>query len=167
MTLKDLFEYISLHPEYILIYLIGLPFLAVFVGLLSHRSGDKSPYKELFMVIVYAVTIPGVFAFLLNIYFFLFESKSIMDYNIYLQILPVVSMIICLKIIRNYVSFDAIPGFDKLSGFMIIIAALIVFMWVLDRFRFLAIVRIPFYYLVILMIVLLLAINYGFKKLKK
>ena len=76
-------------------------------------------------------------------------------------------MIICLKIIRNYVSFDAIPGFDKLSGFMTIIAALMVFMWVLDRFRFLAIVRMPFYYLVILMIILLLAINYGIKKFKK
>lgn len=167
MTLKDLFDYISLHPEYILIYLIGLPFIAVFIGLLSHKSADKSPYKELFMVVVYAVTIPGVFALLLNIYFFLFENKSIMDYNIYLQILPVISMIICLKIIRNYVSFDAIPGFDKLSGFMTIIAALMVFMWVLDRFRFLAIVRMPFYYLVILMIILLLAINYGIKKFKK
>lgn len=165
MTLKDFFDYISLNPEYILYYFLGLPVLAAIIGIISHKSGSSSPYRELFMIIIYAVTIPGIFALFLNVYVFLFENRSIMDLNIHTQILPVVSMIATLLIIRRYASFDSIPGFDKISGFMMTIAAVIFLLWVLDRFRVIAFVYMPFYYLIILVVVLLIVLNYGLKKI--
>ena len=164
MTLRDFFDYISLNPDYILYYFLGLPVLAAIIGILSHKSGASSPYRELFMIVIYAVTIPGIFALFLNIYIFLFENRSIMDMNIYMQILPVVSMIATLLIIKHYVNFDAIPGFGKISGLMMMISAVIVLLWILDRFRVIAFVYMPFYYLIILVVLLLIAINYGIKK---
>ncbi|MGE5356981.1 MAG: hypothetical protein ACM3PT_12150 [Deltaproteobacteria bacterium] len=165
MTLRDFFDYISQNPEFVLYYFLGLPVLAAIIGIISHKSGETSPYRELFMVIIYAVTIPGIFALFLNVYIFLFENRSIMDLNIHTQILPVFSMIATLLIIRRFARFDAIPGFGKISGLMMMIAAVIVLLWVLDRFRIIAFVYMPFYYLIIIVVVLLIAINYGLKKI--
>jgi hypothetical protein len=164
MTLRDFFDYISQYPQYVLYYFLGLPILAAIVGMISHKSGSSSPYREIFMLIVYGVTIPGIFALFLNFYIFLFENKSILNFNIYMQILPVISMIATLYLIRRFVSFDDIPGFGKISGLMTMTAAIIILLWLLDRFHIITFVYMPFYYLIILVVVLLLVINYGLKK---
>ncbi len=116
------------------------------------------------MVIIYAVMIPGIFALFFNIYLFLFEKHSILNFDIFVQILPIVSMIITLLVIRRYVSFDKIPGFDKISGLIMVISSIIILLWFANKFRIVAFTYMPFYYLGIIFLVLLLAINLGLKK---
>ena len=101
----------------------------------------------------------------LNVYLFLFERQSVFDTNIFTQILPLLSMIITLWLVRKNVSFDDIPGFDKIGGLIMIIAALIVFMWFLEKTHILIITVVPFSYFLILFIVLLVIIRFGWKKL--
>ena len=164
MTVQELFDFVGNNPYYALYYFIAIPILAVVVGLLGDDKCDISPWKEFYMVIIYAVMIPGIFALFFNIYLFLFEKHSILNFDIFVQILPIVSMIITLLVIRRYVSFDKIPGFDKISGLIMVISSIIILLWIANKFRIVAFTYMPFYYLGIIFIVLLLAINLGLKK---
>jgi hypothetical protein len=137
------------------------------VGLLGDDKCDQSPWKEFFMVIIYAVMIPGLFALFFNLYLFLFENNSILNFDIFIQILPIVSMIITLFIINKYVKFAEIPGFDKISGLITVISGLIIFLWIIDRFRIIAFTYMPFHYFLIIFVLLIIAINWGVKKLTK
>ncbi len=167
MTVKELFDFIGNNPNYILIYFIGIPILAGITGMLGDDKCNRSPWKEFFMIIIFAVMIPGLFALFFNLYMFLFENNSILNYDIFIQILPVISMIATILIIRKYVSFNEIPGFDKISGLIIVISGLIFFLWVVDRFRIIAFTYMPIQYFLIIFILLIIAINWGLKKLLK
>jgi len=167
MTVKELFEFVGQNPNYVLIYFIGLPIIAGITGLLGDDKCDRSPWKEIFMFIIYGVMIPGIFALFFNLYLFLFERESILNFDILIQILPIVSMIITLFVIRRYVSFDRIPGFDKISGLIMVISSIIIMLWFADRFRIIAFTYMPFHYLIFIFIGLLIAINYGLRKLTR
>ncbi len=167
MTIKELFEFVSNNPNYSLIYFIGLPLIAGIIGILGNDNCNKSPWKEFFMVIIYATMIPGILALFFNLYLFLFENSSILNYNILIQILPVLSMIVTLFIIKRYISFNEIPGFDKISGLILVISSLILILWLADRFRIVAFTYMPIQYLLLLFIILIFAINWGLKKLMK
>jgi FlaA1/EpsC-like NDP-sugar epimerase len=138
---------------------------ALLASIFGRNEGAKSPWKQLYTVLVYLTCIPGIFAVTLNVYLFLFERQSVFDTNIFTQILPIFSMIITLWLVRKNVSFDDIPGFDKIGGLIMIIAALIIFMWFLEKTHILAITVVPFSYFLILFIVLLVIIRFGWKKL--
>jgi len=119
------------------------------------------------MIIIYAIMIPGLFAVFFNLYMFLFENNSILNFDIFIQILPVISMLVTLFIVKKYVNFVDIPGFSKISGLMMVISGLIIFLWIVDRFRIIAFTYMPFHYFIIIFVLLIIAINWGLKKLMK
>ena len=88
-----------------------------------------------------------------------------MQANIYTQILPIICMVLSLWLVRRNVKFEDIPGFGKLGGLMMILVALISFMWILDRMRIFAITFIPFYYFVLMFVAMLFIIRYGWKRM--
>ena len=165
MTLGEFFDLISEHPEIILCYSIALPLTAFLAGVLGKGEGDLSPWKYLYSSIIYLVCIPGIFAVTLNVYLFLFERMSIMDANIYTQILPILLMLFTLWIISRNISFELIPGFNKISGLMTILAAILSIMWILEKTRILVFTYMPFHYVLILFLILFLLITYGLKKM--
>ncbi len=165
MTVQELFSFVGENPYYVLYYFIALPIIAGIIGMLGSDKCDQSPWKELFMIVIYAVMLPGVFALFFNLYVFLFDRTSIMNFDIFFQILPVISMVITLLVVRKYVEFDAIPGFGKISGLIMVISAMILILYFVDRFRIIAITYMPFQYLILIVIALLIAMNFGIKKL--
>jgi drug/metabolite transporter (DMT)-like permease len=167
MTVQELFDFVGNNPMYILYYFIAIPILAGIVGLIGDDKCKFSPWREFFMIIIYAVMIPGIFAFFFNLYLFLFENHSILNFDILIQILPIVSMIVTLLVIKRYVRFDEIPGFDKISGLVLVISAIIMILWIADKFRIVAFTYMPFHYFIIIFLGLLIAINWGIKKLLK
>ena len=100
MTLLDFFKLLGENPSYMLGYFGLIPLTALLAGLLGSGEGHISPWKYLYSALVYLVCIPGIFAFTLNIYLFLFErsQRSILGSDIFSQILPVISMILTLFI---------------------------------------------------------------------
>ena len=115
---------------------------------------------------MYAGCIPGVFAFALNIYLFLFErGNSIFNANLLTQVLPIVSMIATLAIVRRNAPFEYIPGFGKLSSLMLMIGAVFVLMYFLNRLHLVAWVNVPVHYLLLIIGGLLLAFRFGLKSL--
>ncbi|MEM7103410.1 MAG: hypothetical protein AAF502_09795 [Bacteroidota bacterium] len=164
MTLQEFFDALSANPIILLLYFIALPLTALLVLFLGKGEGHKSPWRNVYCVLIYLACIPGVFALTLNVYLFLFERQSVMQMGIYTQVLPIISMILTLYFIRQNVSFQHIPGFDKLSSFLFIMAALIGMMWFFDRMHIIGISFIPFHFVIIGFLVLLLIIVFGIRK---
>jgi len=59
-----------------------------------------------------------MFAGVITAYTLFFSRENLMDVNMLVYFLPIVSMIVTLVLIRKSVSFDEVPGFDRLSDLM-------------------------------------------------
>ncbi|MBP6825307.1 MAG: hypothetical protein KA165_02000 [Saprospiraceae bacterium] len=164
MTLRELFDFLSQNPSIILAFFLGIPFTALLAGIFGKGEGHLSPWKYLYAILIYLVCVPGIFAAALAVYLFLFErGGSVFNVNLLTQVLPVASMILTLGIIRSSASFDYIPGFDKLSSLMLMIAAVFVLMYILDRLYLVAWVNVPVQYLLLIVAGLLLAFRFALK----
>ncbi|MEO6190810.1 MAG: hypothetical protein ABIO44_11070 [Saprospiraceae bacterium] len=165
MNLQEFFNYVHDHPSYGLYYYLGIPALIFIISWISEPESYKEPWIYLYSILVYAVCIPGIFAVTLNIYFFFWERRSIMDAELMIQFLPILSMIASLLIIRRYVSFDDIPGFDKLSGLIMIIASILTMMWVLDRTQIFAFAYMPISFVLAIIVGGIILVRFAFKKI--
>ena len=99
------------------------------------------------------------------IYDFPESLQPILQTNIYTQRLPIAVMILTLWLIRRNVPYELIPGFDRLSGLVMVTFALLGIMWVLDRTHIIAITFLPFQYVLLLFVVALVLIRVGIKKM--
>jgi hypothetical protein len=117
MTLGEFLNVCDSSSSLILFFLIALPLTALLAKVFGSGQGHISPWKYLYTILMYLACIPGIFAVTLNLYLFIFEQSSILDANLYTQILPVFSMFLTLWLIRWNVSFDEIPGFYKVIPF--------------------------------------------------
>lgn len=165
MTLGDFLSLISANPAIIIFYYIALPLTAFLAGIFGKGEGHSSPWKYLYSVLVYLACIPGIFAVSLCVYKFLFERQSVMDTNIYTEILPVFCMVLTLWLVRRNVEFSEIPGFGKLSGLILLLGALIAIMWIMEKTHILVISIMPFHYFFIAFVILLILVRLGWKKL--
>ncbi|MCB0634394.1 MAG: hypothetical protein KDD15_31895, partial [Lewinella sp.] len=155
MTLEEFFQKIADNPAYVIFYFTIIPLTAVLAGWMGKGEGHISPWKYLYSTLIYMVSVPGIFAVTLSIYFFLFERRSIMDTDVFIQILPVISMVVTLLIIRRNVRLEHIPGFDKLSGLIMMISATLAIMWFIDRTHIIVFTHIPFMYVILIFAALL------------
>lgn len=165
MTLKDFFDLLGDNPFYIIAYFSLIPFTALLVLLMGRGEGHLSPWKYLYSTLIYGVCVPAIFSVTLSVYFFLFERRSILDTDVFTQILPVVSMIATLLLISKNVPLERIPGFEKISGLMMMITAAFAFMWFLDKTRIYAFTYVKFQYVILMFIVLLIIIRFGWSRI--
>lgn len=166
MTLQEFFGYLSANPFVVLALFVGIPLTALLANVMGRGEGHLPPWNYFYAVLIYAVCIPGIFAVALAIYMFLFErGGSIFNVNLLTQVLPILSMFLTLAIVRRNAPFEHIPGFGKLSSLMVMISAVFVLMYFLDRLHLVAWVNVPVYYLLLIVVGLLLAFRFGLKKL--
>ncbi len=165
MTLKDFFEMLGQMPRIVMSYFLLIPLTALLAWIMGRGEGHLTPWKYLYSFLVFLICIPGVLSVTLDIYFFLFERRSIMDANIYTQILPILSMAVTLLLIRQNVSFDDVPGFGKIGGLITLISIVLIFMWLLDKTRIYVISYMPIQTALLLFAGLFLAARWGTKRL--
>ena len=164
MTLLEFFKLIGENPSYILTYFGLIPLTALLASIIGAGEGHISPWKYLYSLLIFAVCIPGIFALTLNVYLFLFERRSVLESDVFTQILPVASMVATLLIISRNVAFSAIPGFDKLSGLVTMITATFAFMWILDRTHIYVMSYLPFWQVIAMFFGLFLVIRFGWSR---
>lgn len=165
MTLQQFFEWVQLKPIFILYY-FGLFFLlTLLICAVAGKDLQMPPWNTFLSGIIYAVCIPGIFSITLNVYFFLFEKRSILETELLLQVLPVFMMILTLYVIKRNVDLDYIPGFDRLGNLMWIIGIIFSLMWVIDRTHLYAISFVPFYYVLLFLIGAIIFMRFSFKKM--
>ena len=165
MTLEEFFTLLGNNPILILSYFLLIPFTAFLAGILGKGEGHELPWSYLYSTLIYLVCVPGIFAITLSIYLFLFERKSIFDTNIFTQILPVLSMIATLLMIRKNVALEKIPGFGKMSALVLMITTALSFMWFIDKTRIYVFSYLPFQYVIGIFIVIMLIFRLGFSRL--
>lgn len=156
---------LSQNPAIILFYFGAIPLTAFLAGVFGKGEGHLTPWKQLYCFLSYAIAIPAIFAITLNVYLFLFEKQPIMQTNIYTQILPIIIFIVTMLLIRRNVPIELIPGYDKLSGLMMIIFPILAVMWFLDRLRIIAFTYMPFHYVIIGLVVAFILVRFGAKKM--
>ncbi|MCB0346219.1 MAG: hypothetical protein KDD66_13965, partial [Bdellovibrionales bacterium] len=86
-------------------------------------------------LLVYAACIPGILAAVLTAYSLFFLRANLLEANLLVYFLPIASMIATLCFLAKSMSFDAIPGFDRLSGLMTVIAVTFILVLALERTR--------------------------------
>ena len=165
MTLQQLFDYALANPANVLFYFALIPFAALLAGWMEREEGHLPPWNYMYSTLIYLVAVPAILSVAYTIYRWLFERNSIMDANLLLQILPVASMLLTFFIVKRNVRIDALPGFDRLGGLVLIISAAMAIMFVLDRIILVAFIRLPVHYLLIMFLVLLVVVRFGWKRL--
>jgi len=161
MTLQDVFEALADHPAWMIGFFASLPLLAWLVGRLAGEDAIYSPWNYLFAFLIYAACVPGLFALTLSVYLFLFENRSILQTDLYTQVLPIASMVVTLPVVKRQVDLDYVPGFHRLSGLLAMILAALMLMWIADRMRFIAFTYMPVQYVLLVFFGLLLLLYWG------
>jgi hypothetical protein len=119
MTIRDLIDLAGRYPMALLAAFLAPPVAAWLLGLMHPRGqGGRAPWKYFSAVLVYLVCVPGMFAVVVTAYSLFFSRENLLDADVLVSFLPIVSMVATLVFIRKNVPFDEVPGFDRLSGLM-------------------------------------------------
>lgn len=164
MTLQELFQRIGQNPDFLFFYFIMIPLTALLISIFGKNEGHLSPWKYVYSALIYLVSIPGIFAVALNIYFFLFQKGDVMQTDVYMQILPILVLVVTIWLIRRNVDLKLIPGFDTLSGLWMMLFATMTLMFFLDRTRIMVFTYLPFQYLLGIFAGLFILIYLGWRR---
>jgi hypothetical protein len=165
MTLQEFFNLLAANPTIIIFFFSAVPLTALLACVFSKEEGHLSPWKELYSILLYLASVPGIFAVMLTVYFFLFERRSIMETDVYTQILPVISMFLTIYVIKRHVDLDLIPGFDKLTNLFWMITAILMLLWLVDRTHIIGIIFLPFHIVFLLVVLLLVVVRVGWTRI--
>lgn len=122
MTIRDLTEQAGLHPWLLVGIFLTLPLVAWGLRLVHGPAGGAvAPWKYVYSILVYGACVPGLFAGVLTAYALFFRNENLLDANLLVYFLPILSMIVTLVFVHKNVGFEAVPGFDRLSGLIVTI----------------------------------------------
>jgi hypothetical protein len=123
MSTREFIELAGHHWLVLLAIFLAPPLAAWLCGWVHGRSGGgNAPWKYCYSVLVYLTCVPGTFAAVITAYTFFFTRENLLDVNPLVYFLPIVSMVATLVLIHKNVTFDLVPGFDRLEGLMVMIA---------------------------------------------
>lgn len=167
MTLQQLFDYTLANPTNVVFFFFLIPFAALLAGWMEREEGHLPPWNYLYSTLVYLVAVPAILSVAYTIYRWMFERESIMNANLLLQILPVASMLLTFFIVKKNVRIESLPGFDRLGGLVLIISGAMAIMWFMDKVRIVAFTYFPIHYLLIIFLVLLVVVRFGWKRIAR
>lgn len=138
MTTQELIQQADQHPFVLVGAFAGLPLLSFLFGH-THREGQGglAPWKYVYSLLVYLACIPGLFSAVLTGYTMFFTGESLLKVSVLVYLLPLVSMVVTLVLVRRRVDFDAVPGFDRLSGLMVMLGCSFAIALAIDKTRIL------------------------------
>ena len=136
MTTRAFIQAVDCHPAILVVAFVVLPLLGWACGRLHGKGrGGTAPWKYIYSVLVYAACVPGLFAAVLTAYALFFTRENLLDASLLVYFLPIISMVVTLVGIRKSVSFDEVPGFDRLSGLMVTIGLSFAIALAIDKTR--------------------------------
>jgi hypothetical protein len=136
MTGRELVALIGSNPLLLSIVLGIPPVVALAAGPLHGAgNGARGAWRYLYSAVIYATCIPGILAVVLTGYSLFVARENLLDVNVLTYIAPIVTMVATLVIVRRNVPFDQVPGFDRLSGLMTMIAMTFVIVLAVSKTR--------------------------------
>lgn len=124
MTIDDLLRTAGQHPWILLGYFLTPPALTWLTGRAhdTRLDGAKPPYGYVYATLIYLVSVPGMLAATLAAYGLFFLRTDLRAMPLLVHFLPIASMLGTWALMRRQVSLDDLPGFDRLSGLMLLLA---------------------------------------------
>ncbi len=166
MTIQDLLDWFSQNENLILGYFIAILIFTIFIILIINRNNSKN-LKYVISALVYAVTIPGILSVMLTLYTIFMLQQNLLEVNIIAYFIPIVAMIVTLIIINKKISMSTIPGFDRLSGLMVMIGISFFIVFVLQKTHFGVLFIGGFSQLLIVFVVLLVILKIAWARISK
>lgn len=137
MTTRELLSMVGQSPALTAAVLLAPSLLAIVLGWLHPRgAGKRSPYKYGYSLAVYVACSFGVMALVLDAYTLLFTRENLLDTNALVTVAPVVAMVMALGLVSRQVKFHELPGFGRLSGLLMMLAASFVGVFILSKTHF-------------------------------
>jgi hypothetical protein len=122
MTVRELILWLGRNPTWLVGFLAALPALGLILPLFHGKhKGNLNPWRYVYSLITYLTCLPGMLAAILIGYSLFFSRENLLDANFLVYFGPPISMLATLMLLSKQVRFDALPGFDRLSGLMILI----------------------------------------------
>lgn len=137
MTIADLIKSLDAFPFWLTPALAALPPVGVLLTHLVHprERSAAAPWRYIYSFWVYLTCIPGVFASVLTGYALFFIRQNLLQVNVGVYLLPILSMVVTLVLIHRRVDFDRLPGIERIYGLMILLAIVFIILFALDRMR--------------------------------
>ena len=123
MTGRELVALLAERPLPLAAVLLVPPLVALILPRLHGRAAaGGAPWKYFYSLLIYLTAIPGVLAAVLTAYTLFFTGENLLDVNWLVYLLPVAAMAMTLLFLGRRVPFDRLPGVDRLSGLIVLIA---------------------------------------------
>ncbi len=138
MSVQDLFLLLQPFSWLFAVFFLAIPTI---IWLLGRRYQNRvyapvnSATRQLLSVLLYLVTIPGMFSVVLIAYTLFFSRQSLLQVNVVLYFLPVLSMITSLVLLSRFTPLKQIPGFERLYALMILLAIVFIIVLALYKMR--------------------------------
>lgn len=165
MTLQDLFNSIDNNPTILLAYFILLPVVNFIAVRMSGDEKYQPTWRYFFSGAIYAACIPGILAATLLVYSLVVDRQSLLNLNLYVYFLPIVSMIVTLLILRSQLDLNRIPGFSNISGLIMMLVATFIVILIIQKTRIWVVFVGNIWYLVGLFVVLFVLIKIGWERM--
>lgn len=158
MTLQSLFISLNEYALAILLYFIAIPILSWLVAVWHKKSySNNRTINKLLSGLIFSVSIPGLLSLALISYSIVFTRQNLLEVNLLIYFLPLISMITSLIIVSRYTHLSNLPGIERLWALIILMLIIFVIILVLFKLRIiigffgsltsLAIIAIVFYFI--------------------
>lgn len=160
-SLLDLIQRLGSHRGIAAAVLIAIPALSWIVGLLLKRVSRKAAATFLAVPIFLTVPLGTIMACVLGYLVFIARENVLAAYDAVLLFGPILSMALTLFAASKVLPFEEIPGFDRLSGLVLVAAVAFIFVYLLDRFalRLFFIASLPMLALIFVVLFVLLRVG--------
>lgn len=166
MTISEILGKLETYNMIWMILFCAIPlFTWIYGKIIPKGCGILKPHKYVYSVLVYTSTVPGMFAAILCGYSLFMSKTNLLEVNVVLYFLPVISMILTLVVISKSVNTDFIPGFDRLTGLCMILAVTFILALLLMKTRIFVIFGASFMTLIFFVVVMFLILKWGTHKL--
>ncbi len=136
MSINAFLRLLSEHYFALLIYFTGLPLLTCLVVHFYKTSPIRQKRDYILSILIYLAAIPGILSALLVFYSLFIIRQNLLEANILLYFLPLLSMGLVFYFIGRKVEFDRLPGFGRLSGLMLMLTLVCIVLFFLYRLHF-------------------------------
>ena len=135
MSVQDLLDNLAAYPIWIMGFMLLPPLLSWILVDYADNTRPRYWLDYVLSVLVYIVGVPGVVSAVLVGYGLFFIRQNLLEVNALLYFLPIVSMAATFALIGRKVDFDRLPGFQRLSGLMMLIALTFVVVLLVFKLR--------------------------------
>lgn len=122
ITFNSIFQSITQHPTYVLIYFFIPALLAILIGFFHPRMVILPKSLQYFYsVILYSVIIPCIFSCLLVLYALLFTRQNLLNVNVLIYFAPIVAALFTISIVKRKVVLSRLLWVEQLIRLVILL----------------------------------------------